>query len=285
MRCAGRELYSRSDRRLMHSRTIGRIGFRRDIVSVLGAVCAACVLACRTLPDPNAVPAGASRLELSNTYEDSLECGRRDCVDWFVVQVPAKGELRIRVWPDPSTRSSATPSSQLLTATLIDMNGRVIARGVPLSGETESAEIGMNVGADPGTYRFSVEVSTPEVRGRILYRLSPEFMRESPPPVVSTPPPVLPRFATRPVPVIEVEGIRGGVRSLLLGQGTNASLEPCLRGKLFDGAKEIGEIEIVEVFGGASRARVIGSLRGEITSDTRAEVSVPLNAAAKPRCK
>jgi len=48
-----------------------------------------------------------------------------------------------------------------------------------------------------------------------------------------------------------------------------------MRGELVDGGRVIGRIEVVQVYAGGSRARIIGALVGQPGQDTAAVIHLP----------
>ena len=235
----------------------------------------ALTLACRTLPDPNALPATATVVELEGRYADALDCARNDCADWFRLEIPERGQLRVTLEPGPGSGGLSR-----ISTTLLDGEGRIVAQGVP-GPDGGDSRLQMSADVRRGTYRFSVV----SVQGRapLPYEFASSFEPAPPPAPVSVRPPP-PRFRTRRVPVFELEPGRGSTSNVLLGEGSAQDLVPCLRGKLLEGGEVIGQIELFEVFPDGSRARVIGGLRGSISSRTVAEISIPLRSADRPRC-
>ena len=160
---------------------------------------------------------------------------------------------------------------------MLDGSGRLLAEGVPLG--PAAFPLGMSVRVKPGTYRFSVVARD---RAPLTYELLSAF--EPTPRVAAKPPPPPPRPRKVRIPVLEREESRSGGSNVLLAEGRDRQLLPCLKGKLLDGSQVIGEIELLEIFEEGSRARVVGSLRGTITSRTVAEIEIPVRASDRPRC-
>jgi hypothetical protein len=75
--------------------------------------------------------------------------------------------------------------------------------------------------------------------------------------------------------VLEVVSRRGG-EAVLIDQGVGAGIARGQRGRLLIGGRKIADFEIVDVYPDGSRAAIRGSLGGAITTDTTAEVDVPL---------
>jgi len=76
--------------------------------------------------------------------------------------------------------------------------------------------------------------------------------------------------------VIEIERSAGVPVAVMIEAGTPTGVSRGLTGRLVDDGREIGRIEILDVYPGASRAKILGELSGEITGATIAEVFDPL---------
>lgn len=76
--------------------------------------------------------------------------------------------------------------------------------------------------------------------------------------------------------VIEIERTAGVPVAVMIEAGAPTGVSQGLTGRLVDDGREIGRIEILDVYPGASRAKILGELSGEITGATIAEVFDPL---------
>ena len=76
--------------------------------------------------------------------------------------------------------------------------------------------------------------------------------------------------------VIEIERTSGVPIAVMIEAGAPTGVSRGLIGRLIDDGREIGRIEIMDVYPGASRAKILGELSGEITGATVAEVFDPL---------
>lgn len=72
--------------------------------------------------------------------------------------------------------------------------------------------------------------------------------------------------------VIEVERASGAPVAVLIEAGAATGVSRGSSGQLVDGRTAIGLVEIVDVYPGGSRARIVGELRGDITDATVVEV-------------
>ena len=68
---------------------------------------------------------------------------------------------------------------------------------------------------------------------------------------------------------------RGRPVAVLLEAGFERGLRQGLEGELVEGDAVIGRIEVVGVYSGGSRARIVGGLTRSISLDTRARIFLP----------
>jgi hypothetical protein len=90
-------------------------------------------------------------------------------------------------------------------------------------------------------------------------------------PAQPSPPPMPPGTAIR-TDVIEVERAAGVPVAVLIDAGTRTGVSAGQTGRLVVADREIGRIEIVDVYAAGSRAKIVGELSGEITPDAAVEV-------------
>jgi hypothetical protein len=219
------------------------------------------LLGCPPPPDPDALPAGALTLPFNRSRADVLECKRNDCTDWYRIQAPEKGTvgIEIRLGENP-------PEGQAVTATLLEVSGRQLARAPAVATPAGRLEVRIRAEVAPGAHLFAVNAN--ETRTRIDYRVSASF---EPAPRPPRPAPRPPQFRKLSTAVLEVEG----KRSVLLEAGAKDGMRAGQGGQLIENGKVIGEIVVTEVYNDGSRARIEGGLSGTITARTRAEISIP----------
>lgn len=213
-------------------------------------------------------------------HRDFLHCAKKECLDWYMVNVDHRVELRVDVY------SAAVPGQPDYVLRLEDSNKQQLAKVDP-TGQSPR-EIHMMV--DPGLYLLEVEAAGSD-GARIEYEILAELreLRPEPPPRVvhrtSRPPPTPavepPPPPPRPEPVwvdsevLEVERDGGEPRFVLIDAGRSAGMRPGLSGRLMQTGEQIGEIEVTEVYDAGSRARIVGPLAAAITVQTKAQIAVP----------
>ena len=82
------------------------------------------------------------------------------------------------------------------------------------------------------------------------------------------------RFETVSSLVLEVEKRFDGSEAVLIDKGRRAGIGRGDRGRLVESGRELGRIEILDVYDDGSRALIRGALEAPITPETVAEVRV-----------
>jgi hypothetical protein len=224
---------------------------------------------CQPPPDPDGVATGALPLGLGEWKRDALDCGEGDCSDWFRLETPDAGTLRIAV-----VRTADDRKLPEFSVALTDENGKELARAT--SGGKDRVRLvhpkkkGQH--APAGRYLLAVQ-TPPDGEGALAYELRATFAAK-PQPVAPAPPPA-PRFRTVSAALLEVEKRADGSQAVLIDQGSRAGIAPGQRGRLRVGGQKLAEIEVLDVYPDGSRALVRGSLGAALTPDTVAEVDVP----------
>jgi hypothetical protein len=238
---------------------------------LLPAVAVALLVGCaKPLPDADGTPGGARSLELNVSHSDRLDCKARkqpDCLDWFVVRVPAEGEVDFEV--AGNNPRGLTPDFAVVIAN---------HRGEPLERASNEggSEVRITWSGTPGAY--FVAVSSGASKTILQYDIVARYeLPPSPPPPRPDPP--RRRFETTSWMVLEIEVEQGQPSFVLIHGGARNGLREGLRGRLIERGKRIAEIEIVEVFEEGSRARIATPLAGQITPQTTAEIDVPVKGA------
>jgi len=236
----------------------------------LALVIAAFLLGCATPPrDPDGSPGGAQTLQPGLERRDRLDCQdptRPDCVDWFVLEIPGKGEIRLEVaatHPD-----GLAPDYQV---TLANHRGDPLRR---LSNRGR-AKVQMDWSGDPGAYFVAIGSGPSEtvVQYRLLARYQPLAVRDDSQPKRERRRET--RFETVSSMVLEVETGRGRPRCVIIDGGRRSGHRVGFRGRLVERGRFVAELEIVDVFDEGSRARIETELVGAITPQTMAEIDVP----------
>jgi hypothetical protein len=232
---------------------------------IAGAAAAALFAACAGAPAPD--PDGSAETARTIAIEphaDALRCeadGRPDCADWFRFRVPAAGTLRVSVAPS-APAAAVGPGAKVSPAPfelgIAEASGTEIGRARAVG----SAPAALPVEAEaPGDY--VAVVSLPPGAGAADYRLTFDAIETEAKPAAAAP---VSRWT-----ILEVEP-DGGV---LIDGGSRDGLRAGLRGRLRDGTRTLGSVVVVDVFDEGARARIEGSLSGEIGPDTVAEIEGP----------
>lgn len=224
----------------------------------------------KPLPDPDGTPDSARSLELNVPQSDRLDCKDRkqpDCLDWFVVRVPANAEIDFKVVGN--NPRGLTPDFAVIIA---DHRGEPLQR----ASNEGSAEVRISWSGAPGAYFVAVSsgASHRVLQYDIVARYEPP-----PPPPPPRPEPPRRRFETTSWMVLEIEAEAGQPRFVLIHGGSRNGLRAGFRGRLIERGNKIAEIEVVEVYEEGSRARIATPLVGEITPRTTAEIDVPVSGA------
>jgi hypothetical protein len=221
--------------------------------------------------DVDGQPGGAQWLHLQVPRTDSLDCSSRvrDCADWYRLQLADSGNLQISVEPIPGPGIPA--SFEVGLARSAGENPQFVGRATS-SGHSQAR---IRHRTSPGTYFVVVSAAS----GRVGYSIRADLRRPAPRPPPKQPEP---SFETVPGGVIELEGRSNEDRRVLIDLGEKQGMQRGLSGRLVQNGREIGEIEITEVYKDGSRARILGPLAGTVTPATRVEVYVPRGRTPPP---
>jgi hypothetical protein len=236
-------------------------------------VIAACLIGCSTPPrDFDGGPGNAQTLQPGLERRDRLDCQdptRPDCVDWFVLEIPAKGEIRLEV--TATHPEGFAPDYQV---TLANHRAEPLRR---LSNQRRP-EVQMAWSGDPGTYFVAIGSGPSQtvVQYRLLARYQPLAAREGSRAKREQRREM--RFETVSSMVLEVETGSGRPRFVIIDGGRRSGHRAGFRGRLVEGGRFVAEIEIIDVFEDGSRARIETELAGAITPQTTAEIDVPAGA-------
>lgn len=257
----------------------------RALKQIVSLVAAATLAACASKPPPprpphpNPTPATALPLELGQLAEHSLNRSEGVLDDWYKVEIPAEGTLRIEL----SAPTGALPSGVILA--MSDEKG--LSQIQPTrAGGRERVELESPVQA--GTEWIWVGTE-PEATGPIPYQLQANFTarpvkaaprpkpkRSAPPPPLANPAPPPPAFRTVTTVVVEVERAAGEEQFATIRGGQQMGFRTGLKGRFREAGQVIGTFEIVEVYPKGSRVRVHGRLSGPVTEQTEVDVDVPV---------
>lgn len=237
-------------------------GMRR---AVLGTGLALCGLGmtCIAPEDPDATPSGSRPLALGEWQRDALDCGRflsRDCTDWYHLEAPGEGTLRLDVAKVQDEQEVPT-----FVLALGEASGRVIEKA-PAGGRTR---VRLDAKVREGRYTVSVGIAE-DAGGGMAYELRASFQPKP------RPAPRAPRYSAVEATLLEVETRDDGSEAVLLDKGSRVGIAPGQKGRLLQDGETIAEIEILDVYPDGSRAVIRGSLGAAITPSTVAEVDVPL---------
>ena len=231
-------------------------------------------------PDPDATPIGANALALDTPRTDVLDCRVDDCADWFRTEVPAKGKLVVDL-----TATPAAGEDVRISLSLADRSGATLARDQTVGREA----ISVSAEVVPGTYLIAIASNHPAAR--FDYTVTTRLVLPPPPPKpvavpvrrrpvpVKPPPPPAPRFETKRAEVLEVHEDGPHGRAVLLDAGSTQGMRVGLRGRLLEGGRAIGSIEIVEVYPEGCLASVAGTGSNAIGAAGVAEIDIPLASA------
>jgi hypothetical protein len=230
-------------------------------------------------PHPNPTPATALPLELGQQAEHSLNRSQGILDDWYKVEIPAEGTLRIEL----SAPTGALPPGVILA--MSDEKGLSQIQPTQAGGrERVELENLVQVGTE------WIWVGTePEAKGAIPYQLQanftarpvkaaprPKLKRSAPPPPVAKPALPPPAFRTVTTVVVEVERAAGDEQFATIRGGQQMGFQAGLKGSFREAGQVIGTFEIVEVYPKGSRVRVHGRLSGPVTERTEVDVEVPI---------
>jgi len=182
-------------------------------------------------------------------------------MDWYVVRLPGKGEIRLEV--------TATSSEGLTPDYVVSIAND---RADPLQRASNQGrrEVQMTWSGASGAY--FVGVGSGALKSRLHYDIAVRYQapsREDP----------APKVETTSWMVLEVESEGGQPRFVVIDGGNKNGLQKGFRGRLIERDRSIAEIEIVDVFDEGSRARIATELEDQITSKTAAEIDVPVGGA------
>jgi hypothetical protein len=255
-------------------------------VSALAAACA------KPAPPPPAPPAPAPvtrDLELDQFRRGEIHCAAGDCSDRWDLAVARRGLLRLEVY------APTGPGVPAFKLTLQDAAGKALRTAPPGRRNPRRLETTLA----PGSYRVVVE-SAGKDQSPLGYDVVAR-LGDAPPerrPAEPTPTPKQGASAKKqepssapepPAPVARADGVlraevidveeidpaTGGGLFIWLDRGAPDGLQPGAKGRLVEGARTIGRIEVVEVFETGARAAVRGQTQGDITAETIAEIPLP----------
>src|SRR5262249_36639004 len=153
------------------------------------------------------------------------DCEEGDCSDWFRVETPDAGTLRIAV-----VRVADERELPEFSVTLADSDGKELARAT--SGGKDRVRLAhpkrKGSYAPAGRYRVAVQTRT-DGEGALACELRAAFAAK-PQPV--TPAAPAPRFRTVPAALLEVEKRADGSTAVLIDQGSRAGIAVGQRGRL-----------------------------------------------------
>jgi len=255
-----------------------QVSSRCPVLRAAGCVLACLVLgvtaACRaTLPDdPDRAPGLARDVFLGAQVQDTLDCGRGDCRDWFRIEVTEPGTLTLigesRAYPPELGRPRSERSG--IELFLGDDRARALDRVF----WADRGELVQKV--VPGYYFVSVRTSAQEP---LTYVLRTDFAKRivrKQPPTRRAPTPA--RVETIAARIVELEATAGRVEGVVFRVDAAERLRTGLAGRLRRGGVVIGKVEITEIYGqGGGRARLVGEARERIDASTELvfEVRVP----------
>jgi hypothetical protein len=216
--------------------------------------------------DPNGAPAAAERLAFKADRADSLDRGRGDLDDWFLLDFPSAGSVRVVV-----TGAQGAPLPHVFLA-ITDLQGQFPGNPVR-SGGRPRVELQQTVAKGQRLLWVGTE---PEATGATAYGVRAEFTpKAAPRPAAAPAPPPPPQVTIYTTRVVEFAQGQGETQFATVADGANAGMRVGLRGRLKDGGRVIGQLQIVEVFPAGSRVRIDGALAAPVTARTVVEIDVP----------
>jgi hypothetical protein len=235
---------------------------------IAGAAGAALLAACATSPpaDPDGTAETALAIEIA-PRADALDCeadSQPDCADWFRFRTAEAGTLRVSVTPAPPAASpagGAKASPAAFELAIAQAAGTEVGRARAIG----NAPAALPVESDAPTEYVAV-VTLPPGSGAAAYRLTFDPVAAGGGGAQAAPAGRVSRWT-----ILEVEP-DGAV---LIDGGSRDGLRAGLRGRLRDGSRTLGSVVVVDVFDEGARARIEGSLSGEIGPDTVAEIEGP----------
>ena len=248
---------------------------------------------CQPPADTDGIRTGAAQLPLGESRADQLwcpsGCGGKggDCSDWWQVEVPGRGKLYVEVQnearkDDDGKAEELDPRAGVLVK-LVNGGGADLGRAEAVG----AAHAALKAKAAEGRYFVLIEPLDPKRKAKLPYtvrvhfeaKLQPVVTPVPPPPPIpdpaAPPPPPPPRFQTLTTAILELEGPPGRPTAVLLEGGRSAGLRAGLQGRIVDGGRTIAPVEIVEVFEGGSRARIVGPAAGRISPSSEVQIDVP----------
>jgi hypothetical protein len=217
-------------------------------------------------PDPNGAPAQAERLAFKADRADSVDRSRGDLDDWFLLDFPSAGSVRVVV-----TGAQGAPLPHVFLA-ITDLQGQFPGNPVR-SGGRPRVELTQTVAKGQRLLWVGTE---PEAAGATGYGVRAEFTpKAAPRPAAAPAPPPPPQVTIYTTRVVEFAQGQGETQFATVAGGANAGMRVGLRGRLKDGGRVIGQLQIVEVFPAGSRVRIDGALAAPVTARTVVEIDVP----------
>jgi len=222
----------------------------------------------------------APTLKLGTVIEGKLHCDRKLCKSWYKVNIIRRQPILIEV-DAPSHRALPDFGITLETAQLevveIDQIGFRRPRTIDKTLEPGLYYLSVwsrGENKDMLSYKVSARAKTRRVSKKRYSR--PKKIQKQP-----RPPPPPPVFVTINADILELERSGGEPNAVLLEASRADGIRPGDRGRLVEGERVIGELEVVDVYDEAIRARIVGGLSAPITFDTRAELNKPTGAAGR----
>jgi hypothetical protein len=215
--------------------------------------------------DEDGTPQSPRPLGLVIAHVDTLERDAGDLDDWYRVEVPSAGTLRIAV-----DGEGGAPLRGLFVA-LTDLTGQF--PGNPTrSGGRSRIQLNPAVPAGPRLLWIGSEAGT---AGKVAYSVRVDFTpRAQAKPAVAKPPPA-PAVTVFTSRVVEFAQGQGDKQFATIAGGTKAGLAKGMKGRLLDGGRVIGSFEVVDVYPAGSKVQIQGKLAAPITGQTVVEVDVP----------
>jgi hypothetical protein len=227
---------------------------------------AAAPAAPKPAPDPNGAPAQAERLAFKADRADSVDRGRGDLDDWFLLDFSSAGNLKVVV---TGAQGAALPH---IFVAITDLSGQFPGNPVRSGGRPR---VGLAQQVAKGQRLLWIGTE-PEASGATAYSVRAEFApRVVPRPATTPAPPPPPQVSVYTTRVVEFAQGQGETQFATVAGGVNAGMRVGLRGRLKDGGRVIGQLQVVEVFPAGSRVRIDGALAAPVTARTVVEIDVP----------
>lgn len=220
-------------------------------------------------PDGDATPDQATTLALGVRHSDSLDRAARDLDDWYRIELPKAGTLRV------SLSGSSGAALPYVFVSITDGRGLASAQPLRAGGRPRVDLPAQQVSAGTRLVWVGTE---PESNAPVAYELRADFTpRAEPRRATQPPPPPPPQYRVFPTRLVELGGGAGGAaQEATIAGGVDAGLAVGMRGRLVNAGRVLGTFEIVEVYAKGSRVRIDGKLEGSASGASSAEVDVPV---------